>query len=278
MPNAIRLGSHITRTQANGGITPGAIAIWPCHHATTNNALTDISGNGNNTVAGASFVGATHFAGTDGVITPDSSGSSDFAQRLEAAQFSYGVSGFANGDTLLIAGRMKLTAGYPALSRPIIAQGGNNSAAQGIRLSMKATTGALLMAWDGASSVFSADTDTAAPSSGWFSYMFALWGHTPAAGTAYYGIWLNGASAFTTYPKSATNLPTSMVPTEALRIGAYHRTTGPVDASIGATHASIHIYRAPASVAQTTNKMDALARRLYRDPETPLSLAEWPMA
>ena len=68
-----------------------------------------------------------------------------------------------------------------------------------------------------------------------------------------------------------------LVPTEALRIGAYHR-TGPVDNSIGATHASIHIYRAPASVAQTTNKMDALARRLYRDPETPLSLAEWPMA
>lgn len=272
MPNALKLGPRVARTRANGGITTGAIAVLPCHHSTAENSLVDISGAGNNGIPGAAFTPATHFAGTDGVITPDSAGLLDYAQRL--GSFGYD---FNAGDTLLIAGRMKLTAGYPAASKPIIAQGGNNSAAQGIRLSMTAT-GTLAMVWDGASSAFSANTDTAAPSSGWFSYMFALWGHTPAAGTAYYGIWLNGASAFTTYPKSATGLPTSMVPTEALRIGAYHRTTGPVDASIGATHASIHIYRAPASVAQTTNKMAALARRLYRDPETPLSLAEWPMA
>lgn len=278
MPNALKLGPRVARTQANGGITPGAMAIWHCHRATTDNTINDISGNGNSTVAGAAFVGATHFASTDGVLTPDASGSSDYAQRLAAASFSYGVSGYNNGDTLLIAGRMKLTSGYPAASKPILAQGGNNSAAQGIRLSMNATTGTLFMVWDGASSVFSANTDTAAPSSGWFSYMFALWGHVPASQTAYYGIWINGASAYTSYPKSGTGLPVSMTPTEDLRIGAYHRTSGPVDASIGATHASIHLYRAPAAVPQTTAKFDALARRLYRDPESPLSLAEWPMS
>jgi len=277
MPNALKLGPRITRTQANGGITTGAIAILPCHQATTDNALADISGNGNNGLAGASFVGATHFASTEGVLTPDASGSSDFAQRLSS--FPYGTSGYNNGDTLLIAGRMKLTAGYPAASKPIISQGGNNTAAQGIRLSMNATTGTLFMVWDGpASSVFSANTDTAPPSSGWFHYVFALWSHTPAAGTLTYGIWINGERAYTSFPKSGSALPTSMTPAEALRIGAYHRASGPVDASIGATHASIHLYRAPAAVPQTTAKMDALARRLYRDPESPLSLAEWPMS
>lgn len=276
MPNALKIGSRITRTRANGGITTGAIAVLLCHQANTDTTIADISGGAlGATAAGAGFVPATHFAGTDGVITPDASASTDYAQRVPQSLFTYD---FNSGDALLIAGRMKLTAGYPAASKPIIAQGGNNAAAQGIRLSINPTTGTLFMVWDGASSVFSANTDTAAPSSGWFHYMFGSWSHTPAAGTLTYGIWINGERAYTSFPKSGSSLPTSMTPAEALRIGAYHRASGPVDASIGATHSSIHLYRAPAGVSQTTAKMDALARRLYRDPEHPLTLAEWPMS
>lgn len=276
MPNALKLGPRVTRTRANGGISTGAIAVLPCHQANTDTAIVDISGSPlGATAAGAAFVPATHFAGTDGVITPDHSGSSDFMQRVPQAAFTYD---FSAGDALLIAGRIKLTSGYPASSRAVIAQGGNNTAAQGIRLSMT-TAGALFMAWDGPSgTVFSANTDVSAASSGWVSYMFALWSHTPAAGTATYGIWLNGERAYTTMPKSASSLPTSMSPSEALRVGGYFRASGPVAQSIAATHANIHLYRAPASVPQTTAKMNALARRLFRDPFHPLTATEWPMA
>lgn len=276
MGNPLKLGPRVARTRANGGITPGAMFVLLCHQANTDTAITDISGSAlGSTAAGAGFVPATHFAGTDGVITPDASASTDYAQRVPAANFTYD---FNSGDTILLAGRMKLTAGYPAATKPILAQGGNNIAAQGLRFSMNAS-GGLLMVWDGPSTqLFGAATDTLAPSSGWFSWMFASWNHVPAAGTMSYGIWINGASAYTTYPKIGSGLTATMTPAESLRIGAYHRASGPVDNSIGATHASIHGYRAPAAVAQTTAKMDALARRLYRDPESQLSLSEWPMS
>lgn len=275
MSNVLKFGQRITPTRANGGITTGAIAILLCHQANTDTAIADISGSGlGSSAPGAGFVPATHFAGADGVITPDASGVTDFAQRVPQANFNYD---FTSGDSVLLAGRMKLTAGFPASTKPIVAQGGAGTAAQGLRLSMT-SSGNLVMVWDGPSTQqFGSNTDTLAPSSGWFHYVFASWNHVPAAGTNNYGIWINGARAYTAFPKTGSSLTTAMTPAEALRIGAYFRASGPTCNSIGATHSSIHAYRAPQAVAQTTAKMDALAKRLYRDPETPLSLAEWPM-
>lgn len=275
MPNALKLGSRVTRTRANNGITTGAIAVLPCHQANTDTVLTDISGSGlGSTAAGGGFVPATHFAGTDGVITPDMSGSTDFAQRILAVNFNYD---FNSGDAFLAFGRIKVTTALPASTKPIFAQGGANTAAQGLRLSLL-TAGGLTMVWDGPSTQqFGAATDTVIGAAQWYSWMFASWNHVPAAGTLTYGIWINGVRAYTTFPKSGSSLTTTMTPTESVRIGAYHRISGPVDNSIGATHANVHFYRAPAAVPQTTAKMDALALRLHRDPFHPLSLAEWPM-
>lgn len=276
MPNAIKLGALAARTQANGGITSGAMAILLCHQANTDTALADISGSAlGSTAAGAGFVPATHFAGVDGVITPDAGGSTDFAQRIPTTSFIYDWNA---GDSFLACGRIKLTTALPGSTKPVLAQGGANTAAQGLRLSIN-SSGALVMVYDGPSTQqFGASSDTLMTHSVWYHWMYAHWNHVPAAGTLTYGFWLNGARAYTAFPKSGSSLTATMAPAEALRIGAYHRTAGPVDNSIGATHAAVHVYRAPAAVAQTTYKMDALAKRLFRSPETPLSLAEWPMS
>ena len=282
MSNVIKVAPRITRTQANGGITTGAIGVYPCHQATTDTALTDISGNSNLGAAGVAFVAATAFASPSGILTADAA-STDTTQRLSAFGYS-----FSAGDSLLVANRINIASALPGATKPIWSQGGNNTVSQGFGLRIK-TTGALLWQLDGpASSYNSNDTDASGPASNglltaaaWHHIVFGWWGHvigTGANGTAYYGIWINGKYAYATgAAKTASSLPSVVTPAEQMRIGQYYRVIGPTTLSIGATQSSYHFYRAPQAVAQTFAQMDAIAKRLYRDPETPLSLAEWPM-
>lgn len=281
MPNAIKLGSRIARTQANGGITTGAIAVYPCHHANTSPVLLDASGNTNNGIAGGFFSSATAFASTAGILTTDAA-STDTTQKLASFPYSFNA-----GDSLLIANRINITSALPGATKPIWAQGGNNSSAQGFSLRCK-TTGALFWQLDGPStSYFSADTNASGPAgnglltaAAWHHIVFGWWGHvvgTGANGTAYYGIWINGKMAFSEGTKTASSLSSVVTPVEAMRIGQYYRTAGPTTLSIGATQSSYHFYRAPQASIRTFDQMDGIAKRLYRDPETPLSLAEWPM-
>lgn len=283
MSNVLKFGPRITRTQANGGITTGAIAVYPCHHATTDPVLVDVSGSANSGVAGAAFVSATAFASTNGILTVDAA-STDTTQKLGAFPYSFNA-----GDSLLVANRINITTALPGATKPIWAQGGNNTTAQGFGMRCK-TTGALFWVLDGpAGQFFSSDTDAAGPANNglltaavWHHIVFAWFGHvigSGANGTAYYGIWINGKYAYAAGgAKSAGSLPSVVTPSESMRIGQYYRTAGPTTLSIGATQSSYHFYRAPQAVVQTFAKIDALAKRLYRDPETPLSLAEWPMA
>jgi len=278
MGNQLRLGSQRTASQSNLGISTGCIACYPCHQATTDNTLTDISGNSRTGVAGAALVPATAFASPQGITTAEAA-STDTTCRLALADFTYS---FNNGDTLLIATRVKLTA-LPAASKPLWAQGGNNTAAPGWALSVK-STGELFTRLDHAGGqAFGADTNAAGPASdgkmdtNWRSVVFAFWGHNVAGGTASYCLWIDGTVAYSTYPKTASSLPTSVTPAEAFRIGQYYRTSGPTTTSIGGLHSYVHLYRAPVAVTNTFAKMDALAKRLYRFPGEPLNAVEWPM-
>lgn len=280
MSNVLRFGPRIARTLANGGVTTGAIGVYPAHPSTTENSLRDVSGAGNNTVAGAAFVGATHFASPAGVLTVDAA-STDIAQRLPAFGYDFNA-----GDALLVANRINITTSLPASSKPIWGQGGNNSAAPGWALKCKSTGNLFLQLDHAGGSVYGSDTDASGPASdgkltaaAWHHVVVAFWGHNVQAGTAYYGVWINGKYAYSaTSAKSMTGLPASCTPVEAMRLGAFYRTSGPTVSCIGATQCAWHFYRAPASVAQSFAAIDALAKRLYRDPESPLSLTEWPMA
>ncbi len=278
MSNILRVGQLVNPTQTNGGISTGCIACFPCHQATTDTVLADISGNGNNGSAGVALVAATAFASPQGLTTAEAA-STDTTERLAQAAFTYN---YNNGDTLLIATRVKLTA-VPAASKPLWAQGGNNSTAQGWSLRVK-STGVVFYQLDGpAASYNSFDTDTAGPASdgkidtNWRNVLFAFWNHNVGAGTASYGIWIDGAGAYLTSPKSATGLPATITPAEAFRIGQYYRASGPTTASIGGLHSYVHIYRAPNAVVQSLTKMDSLAKRIYRCPSVPLNAVEWPM-
>lgn len=282
MSNVLKFGPRITRTQANGGITTGAMAIYPCHHSTADPVLVDASGNENNGLAGAAFSAPTAFASAAGILTADAA-STDTTQRLTSFPYSFNA-----GDSLLVANRINITTALPASSKPIWSQGGNNSTAQGLGLRLK-STGVLFWQIDGPSSTFnSSDTDASGPAGDgkltatvWHHIVLGWWGHvigSGANGTAYYGIWINGKFAYAVgTAKTASSLPSSVTPAEAMRIGQYYRTSGPTTLSIGATQSSYHFYRAPQASARTFAQMDAIAKRLYRDPETPLSLAEWPM-
>jgi len=282
MSNALKFGPRIARTLANGGVSPGYIALYLGHHATTDPVLVDVSGKGNNGVAGAAFVSATAFASTDGLLTTDAA-NTDTTQKLGAFDYN-----FNNGDCLLTACRIKL-ATVPAWTKPIWSQGGNNSSAQGMGLRVTVASNLTFTIDNAGSTIFGAYTDQAGPlndgaipTGSWAHVMFCWWGHvlgSGANGTAYYGMWINGKQAFAgDGVKNATNLPNVITPTEACRIGQYYRTAGPTTVSLGATQASMHFLRAAnsASSAITVAKLDALARRLYRDPESPLSAAEWP--
>ena len=283
MSNVLKFGQRITPTRANGGISTGAMAIYPCHQAVADSVLADASGNANNSLAGAAFVAATAFASPAGILTADAA-STDTTQRLSSFPYSFNA-----GDSLLIANRINITTALPAATKPIWSQGGNNTVSQGFGLRCK-TTGALLWQLDGpAGQFFGADTDAAGPASNglltaavWHHIVFGWWGHVIGSGsngTAFYGIWINGKYAYAAgAAKTASSLPSVVTPSEAMRIGQYYRTIGPTTLSIGATQSSYHFYRAPQAVVQSFAQMDLLAKRLYRDPETPLSLAEWPMS
>lgn len=279
MSNILRVGQLVTPTQANGGISPGCIACYPCHQATTDTVLTDISGNGNHGSAGVAMVPATAFGSPQGLLTAEAA-STDTTERLALGNFTYN---YNNGDTLLIATRVKLSA-IPAATKPLWAQGGNSSAAPGFALNVQ-SSGLLSHRLDNVgSSQFGSNTDAGGvagdgkmDASEWRTVVFAWWNHNVGALTANYGIWIDGVSAYAAGPKSATSLPASINPTEAFRIGQYYRTVGPTTASIGALHSYIHIYRAPNAVSNTLAKMDALAKRLHRCPSMPLNAVEWPM-
>lgn len=283
MSNVLKFGPRIARSQSNGGITTGAIAVFPCHHSTADPVLVDASGNANNGLAGAAFNAATAFASTAGILTADAA-STDTTQRLSSFPYSFNA-----GDSLLIANRINITTALPGATKPVWAQGGNNTSAQGFGLRCK-TTGALFWQIDGpASQFYGTDTDASGPAGNglltatvWHHIVFAWFSHvigSGANGTAYYGIWINGKYAYAVgSAKTASSLPSVVTPSEGMRIGQYYRSSGPTTLSIGATQSSYHFYRAPQSVIQTFAQIDALAKRLYRDPETPLSLAEWPMS
>jgi hypothetical protein len=111
----------------------------------------------------------------------------------------------------------------------------------------------------------------------WRTLMFAFWNHNVGAGTAYYCIWIDGVPAYAATPKTASSLPASVVPIEGLHIGQYHRTTGPVTASIGAIQSDFQVYHSPNTVALSMAQLNIIAARLFSDPTRPLSSAEWPM-
>lgn len=278
MSNSLKIGSIITPTRANGGISLGCIACYPCHQATTDTTLEDISGNGNTGAAGVALVPATAFASPQGITTAEAA-STDTTMRLLQPSFTHD---YNSGETLLIATRVKLTA-LPAATKPLLAQGGNNTSAQGFALNV-ANSGTLGYRLDGpASQIFGSQTEAAGPASdgkidtNWRSVMFAFWNHNVAAGTASYAIFIDGEHAYLAGPKTASSLPASISPAEAFRIGQYYRAAGPTTASIGGLHSYVHLYRAPNAVSNSLAKMEALAKRLFRIPSVPLTAAEWPM-
>lgn len=280
MPNQLKIGQIVTPTVANGGITPGCIACFPCRQATTDTVLANIAQPLVTGEAGVAFVPGTAFASPQGLLTADAA-STDTTMRLSLANFTYS---YNNSDTLLIATRLKITSALPGATKPIWAQGGNNSSAQGLGLRCK-TTGALFVQLDGASQFFSADTDAGGPAGNglltaavWHHVVVALWGMNAAAGTGNVGIWINGEKGFITNEKALTSWPATITPAEGFRIGQYYRTSGPTTLSIGATQSDFHIYRAPQSVIYTGAQMREIANRLYRDPSRPLSTSEWRMA
>lgn len=279
MSNIVKLGTHKTPTQGNGSISTGCIALYPCHQATTDNTLTDTSGNGYTAQAGAALVPATAFASPQGITTTEAA-STDTTCYLPLAQYNYSYN--AN-ESLLWHTRVKLTA-IPAATKPLVAQGGNNASAPGLRL-IVTNTGLVAWALDHAGgTAFSANTDIAGPANdgkldtNWRSVMLAMWALDKSAGTASYGIWIDGTYAFNaTGAKSATGLPASVTPAEGVRIGQYYRSSGPTTASIGGLHSYAHLYRAPSAVTHTWAQMDALAKRLAKFPGLPLNSVEWPM-
>lgn len=282
MPNQLNIGSrNAAPTKSNGGVSTGAIAVFPCRHSTSTTVLANIADPLVTGEAGAALVPATAFASAEGLLTADAA-STDTTMRLSLANFTYS---YNNNDSLLIATRIKITSGLPAATKPIWAQGGNNSSAPGWSLRCK-TTGALFLQYDHAGgSGYLSDTNAAGPANDglltaatWHHVVAALWDMNAAAGTGKYGIWINGVRAFTTTDKSMSSMPATITPTEALRIGQYYRTSGPTTLSIGATQSDFHVYRAPQAVVLTQAKLDALANRLYRDPTRPLTPTEWPMS
>lgn len=280
MANQLKIGARVHPTQANGGISTGAIAIYPCFHSNTESSLTDISGNNNHGAPGVAFSAATQFATPTGLTNTDGA-STDTTMRIPLANWTYNYNA---GDNLLVAGMLKM-ASLPSSSKPIWAQGGNNSTAQGP--SLKISSGGVLF-WqldNAGASIFAANTDAGGPANNgvlttavWHHVMFAMWNHNVSAGTATFGIWLNGARGFSVADKSLSSLPASIAPVEAVRIGQYYRTSGPTTLSFGATQNSYHFYRSPNSVIWTQTQMDGLAKRLHRSPVKPLSAAEWRMA
>lgn len=279
MGNQLKVGSLINPTRANGGITTGVIAVLPCRQATTDSGLVDISGNANPGLPGAAFVAATAFASPQGILTADAA-TTDTTCYIPLAKFNYSYNA---GDTLLIASRIKLAA-LPGATKPVWAQGGNNSTAQGLGLRVK-VNGALTLQLDGpASSYYTGDTDAGGPAgnglltaSVWHHVVFAIWNADPVAGTANFGIWINGVRAFSTADKAVSGWPSAVTPTEGLRIGQYYRSTGPTTLSLGATQSDFHAYRSPKEAIFTQAQLDAIANRLFRDPSRPLSAAEWRM-
>lgn len=279
MSNALKIGQMKDPTQSNGGITSGCIVCWPCHMSTASNTLQDISGNSRTGLAGVALVPGTAFASPQGITTAEAA-STDTTCRLSLSDFEYS---FNAGDSLLIHTRVKLTA-VPAATKPLWAQGGNSSAAQGVRLNVS-NTGVMSIVLDHPGGTAFLDvTDAGGPSSNgvidtnWRSITVALWGHVPAAGTASYGIWIDGVCGFSENDtRSATSMPTSVTPVEAFRVGQYYRASGPVTASIGGLHSYLHAYRAPQAVTNTFQKMQLLAKRLHKCPSLPLNSTEWPM-
>lgn len=287
MPNQLKVGSMLTPSRANGGISPGCIIYTGCHQATTDTTCTEDSGSGIYIAPGASLVPATQFATPQGITTVEAD-TTDKTVRIVNADYSYS---YNNGDTLLIHTRVKLTALPTGASKPLWAQGGNSTAAQGLRLNVASTTGLLLLALDGPSTTqFFATTDQAGAAnngamdiSNWRNVTFAWWSHvvgSGANGTSAYSIWIDGEPAYSGVSpyRLGSALPSPVVPVESYRIGAYYRSSGPTFAPIGAIHSNHHIYRAPNAVANSFAKMNALAKRLHLAPHLPLSLAEWPMS
>lgn len=268
-------------TKGNSGITSGAIAVFPCRHATTDTVLSNIADPLVTGEPGAAFNPATAFASPQGLLTADAA-ATDTTMRLSPANFTYS---YNSNDSLLIATRVKLTTSLPGSTKPVWAQGGNNSTAQGWQ--MKCTTsGGLLLQYDHpGGSGYLATTDAGGPAGNglltadtWFSVVAAIWDMNASAGTGKYGIWIDGKRAYTTGDKSMSSMPAAITPTEAFRIGQYYRTSGPVTLSIGATQSDFHIYRAPQAVVLSQTILDKLASRLHRDPTRPLTPAEWAMS
>lgn len=281
MPNQLNIGSRSADpTKSNGGVSTGAIAVFPCRHSTSTTVLSNIADPLVTGEAGAAFAAATAFASPQGLLTADAA-STDTTMRLSLTNFTYS---YNNSDSLLIATRINITSSLPAATKPIWAQGGSSSAAPGWALKCK-TTGALFLQYDHAGgSGYLADTNAGGPAGNglltaatWHHVVVALWDMNASAGTGKYGIWIDGARGYSAVDKAASGLPTTITPVEALRIGQYYRSSGPTTSSIGATQSDFHVYRAPQSVVLTQAKLDALANRLYRDPTRPLTPTEWPM-
>jgi len=285
MPNQLKVGSMVTPTRANGGITSGCILYSHLHQATTDAVCSEDSGAGTSFAAGANLVPATAFASPQGFVTAEAT-ATETMLRMPFANFNYSYNA---ADTLLIATRIKLTALPTGSARAICAQGGGATNAPGWRL-LVSTTGTLSWALDtSVSTTFGAASDAGGPTANgvldtnWRSVVFAWWSHvlgTGSNGTSVYSYWIDGEPALSGVSpyRLGSALLNSVVPNEAYRIGGYYRSTGPSMSTIGATQANHHVYRAPVGVTNSYAKMAAIAKRLHLAPHVPLSAVEWPMS